>query len=90
MSGGNFESALRNKLDGLAPIRIELADDSARHAGHEGAKGGGGHYRLTVVSSVFAGKSTVARHRLVYDALGDLMHDKIHALSIKSLAPDEV
>jgi len=90
VSGSNFESALRNKLDGLAPIRIELVDDSARHAGHEGAKGGGGHYRLTVVSSVFAGKSTVARHRLIYDALGDLMRDKIHALSIKSLAPDEV
>jgi BolA protein len=60
------------------------------HAGHEGAKSGGGHYRLRIVSPFFTGKSTVARHRLVYDALGDLMRHKIHALSIKSLTPEEV
>lgn len=86
----NFEEELRARLAPLAAQRIELIDDSALHAGHEGAKGGGGHYRLLIVAVAFAGKSTVARHRLVYDALGDLMRGRIHALSIKSLTPDEV
>lgn len=86
----DFASLLRQRLTELSPTRLELIDDSALHAGHEGAKSGGGHYRLLIVSAVFAGKSTVARHRLVYGALGELMRDKIHALSIKSLAPDEV
>lgn len=89
-ASGSFEALLRERLAPLLPIRIELIDDSALHAGHEGAKSGGGHYRLLIVSAAFAGKSTVARHRLVYDALGELMHQKIHALSIKSVAPDEV
>lgn len=86
----SFEQDLRERLAALAPQRVELIDDSAQHAGHEGAKGGGGHYRLLVVSAAFAGKSTIARHRLVYDALGDLMRGRIHALSIKSLTPEEV
>ncbi len=86
----DFEALLRERLAPLAPTRVELIDDSALHAGHEGAKSGGGHYRLLVVSAAFAGKSTVSRHRLVYEALGDLMRQKIHALSIKSLAPEEV
>ena len=85
-----FEEVLRERLAPLAPSMLELIDDSALHAGHEGAKSGGGHYRLRIISSVFTGKSTVARHRLVYDALGDLMRHKIHALSIKSLTPEEV
>ena len=89
-SAGNFEELLRQRLAALAPTRVELIDDSALHAGHEGAKGGGGHYRLLVVSNIFAGKSTVLRHRMVYDALGELMRGRIHALSIKSLTPDEV
>mgnify|MGYP003411382090 CR=1 FL=1 len=89
-AAGDFELLLRERLAQLAPTRIELIDDSALHAGHEGAKSGGGHYRLLVVSAAFAGKSTVARHRLVYDALGELMRRQIHALSIKSLAPEEV
>jgi BolA protein len=89
-AAGAFEALLRERLASLAPARIELIDDSALHAGHEGAKSGGGHYRLLVVSAAFAGKSTVARHRLVYDALGELMRQRIHALSIKSLTPEEV
>ena len=89
-AAGDFEALQRQRLAPLAPTRIELIDDSAQHAGHEGARSGGGHYRLLVVSSAFAGKSTVSRHRLVYDALGELMRQKIHALSIKSLTPDEV
>ena len=86
----DFESVLRQHLADLEPSRLELIDDSARHAGHAGAKNGGGHYRLLVVSAAFVGKSTVARHRMVYSALGELMRGKIHALSIESLAPNEV
>jgi BolA protein len=86
----NFENLLRERLAPLQPTRIELIDDSALHAGHAGAKSGGGHYRLLIVSNAFAGQSTLARHRLVYDALGDLMRQRIHALSIKSSTPEEV
>jgi len=85
-----FENVLRERLAVLAPTHIELIDDSALHAGHSGARSGGGHYRLRIVSSAFAGKSTLARHQLVYCALGDLMRTRIHALSIKSSSPDEV
>ena len=84
-----FETTLRERLEVLQPRRVELIDDSAKHAGHAGARSGGGHYRLLIVSESFCGKSTLARHRLVYDALGELMRSKIHALSIQSLAPDE-
>lgn len=85
----DFESVLRERLSGLNPLRIELIDDSAKHAGHQGARGGGGHYRLLIVSDAFSGKSTLLRHRLVYEALGDLMRSRIHALSIQSSTPDE-
>ncbi|MBK7423691.1 MAG: BolA family transcriptional regulator [Propionivibrio sp.] len=71
------------------PLRLELIDDSALHAGHAGARSGGGHYRLLVVSAEFSGQSTLARHRLIYNALGELMRSKIHALSIQSLTPEE-
>ena len=84
-----FETTLRERLADLNPLRLELIDDSAKHAGHAGAQSGGGHYRVLIVSQSFCGKSTLARHRLVYDALGELMRSKIHALSIQSLAPDE-
>lgn len=88
-SSGDFESILRERLAGLKPQHLELIDDSALHAGHAGARSGGGHYRLLVVSAEFAGQSTLARHRIIYTALGELMHSKIHALSIQSLTPDE-
>ena len=80
---------IRERLVPLAAEKIEIVDDSAKHAGHEGAKGGGGHYRLLVVSTQFAGKPTLARHRMIYDLLGEMMHKEIHALSIKACAPDE-
>ena len=86
----DIEPILRERLSGLKPLRLELIDDSAKHAGHAGARSGGGHYRLLIVSAEFSGKSTLARHRLIYDALDELMRSKIHALSIQSLAPDEV
>ena len=82
---------MRRRLEAaLAPERLELTDDSAAHAGHAGAAPGGNtHWRLTVVSAQFAGKPTVARHRLVYQALGDLMQNPIHALQISARAPGE-
>jgi len=64
---------IRDRLAALNPLSIEIEDDSALHAGHAGAKGGGGHYRMTMVSDAFIGKNTVARHRLIYGALGELM-----------------
>jgi len=74
----------------LAPLHLELVDESARHAGHAGAAPGGNtHWKLTLVSEAFAGKRTLARHRLVYDALGDLMQNPIHALAISARAPGE-
>lgn len=82
-------AAIRAQLAQLQPEAIELIDDSALHAGHAGAAGGGGHFRLKIVSPLFAGRNTLARHRLVYDNLGTLMHGAIHALSIQALTPDE-
>ena len=86
----DLESVLRERLANLTPLRLELVDESAKHAGHEGAKSGGKHYRLLIISTEFSGKSTLLRHRLIYDTLGELMRSKIHALSIQSLAPDEM
>lgn len=71
----------------FAPTGLEVVDDSHRHVGHEGARDGRGHYRVRVVSAVFAGMTPVARHRAVYAALDDLMQTDIHALSIQAL-PD--
>ena len=80
---------IEQKLAALQPSRLQLKDDSALHAGHEGAKGGGGHYSLTIVSPQFSGKNTVARHRLIYAALGPMMQKQIHALAIRAYAPGE-
>ena len=85
----DIETLLRDRLAFLAPLRLEVIDDSAKHAGHAGARSGGGHYQLLIVSEHFAGKSTLQRHRLIYDALGELMRSRIHALSIRSLTPEE-
>ncbi len=75
---------------GLAPVRLEILDESAKHAGHAGAReSGGGHFDVTIVSAQFAGKNLVARHRLVYEALGEVLRKEIHALSIHALTPDE-
>lgn len=81
--------AMRARLAALDPLVVEIEDDSAKHAGHAGARSGGGHFRLAIVSSRFAGCATMARHRLVYDALGPLMKQEIHALSISARTPDE-
>jgi BolA protein len=81
---------MRERLAALRPSVVEIEDESHRHAGHEGAKSGGGHYRLHIVSPDFSGKNTVERHRLVYDALAELMRRDVHALSIRAQAPEEV
>jgi BolA family transcriptional regulator, general stress-responsive regulator len=81
---------IRQKLSVLEPEKIEIVDESARHAGHEGAKSGGGHYLLTIVSRKFSGKSALARHRLIYTALQEMMHKDIHALSVRAYTPEEI
>ena len=74
---------------GLAPLECRIEDESALHAGHAGAASGGGHYRLRLVSSRFEGQPRIARHRLVYDALHEMMQQDIHALAITALTPTE-
>jgi BolA protein len=81
---------IEEKLAVLEPESLEIFDESGKHVGHEGARGGGGHYMLTIVSRQFSGKPAQARHRLVYQALGTLMKKEIHALAIKAYAPDEI
>lgn len=81
---------IRQKIsEGLSPLRCEVEDESALHAGHAGAASGGGHYRLQLVSPKFEGLGRLARHRLVYDCLGDMMHKEIHALAIVAMTPSE-
>ena len=82
-------SEMRDRLAVLAPLELAIEDESALHVGHAGAASGGGHYRMTLVSAAFAGQPRVARHRLVYDALADLMQREIHALAMTLRAPDE-
>lgn len=73
----------------LAPEYLELTDESGAHVGHAGAESGAGHYRVVVVSARFAGADPIARHRLVYEAVGDLIPDAVHALAIVAYTPDE-
>jgi len=82
-------TSMRERLATLEPLSMDIADDSAQHAGHEGARAGGGHYRLMMISAHFSGKGTLERHRLIYDALGPMMRAEIHALSIQALTPEE-
>lgn len=79
---------MKEKLALLQPLQLEIADDGHHHIGHAGAESGG-HFSLLIRSDQFAGKNLVQRHRMVYDALGDLMQTQIHALSIRALTPNE-
>ena len=88
MSGARYDMIRERLNTALAPLRLELRDDSHRHAGHAGAKNGG-HYSLRIVSKKFEGLRTLARHQLVYGSLGELMTTDIHALSITALTPAE-
>ncbi|MCM0043789.1 MAG: BolA family transcriptional regulator [Burkholderiaceae bacterium] len=86
----NRPQRIRQLLDaGLAPLECVVDDESHLHAGHAGAASGGGHYRLRLVSARFEGLNKVARHRLVYDCLGEMMQKEIHALAMTLLTPDE-
>jgi len=82
---------IRRRLAALEPVSLELVDESAQHAGHAGARPGGGtHWRLRIVSSRFTGQPVIARHRMVYHALGELMPDPVHALAITARSPEEL
>jgi len=83
-------SEMKRRLAVLEPEHIEIVDESALHAGHAGARSGGGHYQLTLIAAAFTGQDSMARHRAIYQALGDLMSTRIHALSITALAPGEL
>ena len=81
-----IEATLREAFD---PEHLELRDESHHHDGHPGAAGGGGHYRVTIVSGCFGGRPLIARHRMVYDALGGAMKSDIHALVVRAFTPGE-
>jgi len=83
---GRIEAILRRRF---APLRLEIGDDSARHSGHAGAAAGGGHFQVTIVSAAFEGKPLLDRHRMVNDALGEMIGREIHALGLRTLAPGE-
>ncbi|MGA7750582.1 MAG: BolA family protein [Gallionella sp.] len=84
------ETKMRARLAALDPVHLEIIDESHKHAGHAGARDGGGHYVIRIVSAQFAGKNTVTRHRMIYCAIGELMKREIHALTIQALAPNEI
>ena len=86
----NVAAKIRAQLAALEPVSLDLIDESAQHAGHAGAAPGGQtHWRLSIVSPRFAGQPTLARHRMVYQALGGLMQHPIHALAITARSPEE-
>lgn len=90
LSADGRVAAIRARLEAaFHPQALEIGDDSHEHAGHAGAKDGRGHFSVGIVSSAFAGKPPLARHRAVYAALGELMTTDIHALQIKALTPEE-
>ena len=75
--------------EAFSPTKLLIKDQSHLHAGHAGAVDGLGHYEINIVAEAFVGKRPLARHRLIYDALGSLMQTDIHGLRIKAFAPDE-
>ena len=83
-------ASIEQRLAGLEPDLLEIYDESAEHAGHAGAKDGGGHYQVLIVSRRFRGQSRVTRHRMVYEALGAMMQQQIHAVAITALTPEEL
>ena len=81
-----IKDVLRDKLEAQ---HVEVVDQSSLHEGHPGSQGGGGHFQVLVVSDRFYGLTRIAAQRVVYEALGDLMRDDIHALSMRTLTPEE-
>lgn len=74
----------------LQPELLEIEDESRLHAGHAGARDGRGHFRVMIVSPAFQGLSRIDRHRLVFDAVGELMETDIHALAVQAFSPNEL
>ena len=89
MTAERVEMIRERLTNNLHPTELDIVDESARHAGHAGAASGGGHFIVNISASVFKDKTLIQRHRLVYDAVDDIMHSEIHALSIQAKAPDE-
>ena len=87
-NGGRLE-LIRAALQTLAPSVLHVIDESHKHAGHEGARDGRGHFSVEIISEAFRGLAPLARHRLVYEALGSMMQIDIHALSIRARTPGE-
>jgi BolA protein len=88
MNRATREERLRERLLAeFSPLQLRIEDESHLHAGHAGAAGGQSHFRIRIVSEAFRGISAVARHRLVYAALADLLKSDIHALAIEALPP---
>jgi len=86
----NVAAEIRARLAALQPTSLEVEDESEKHHGHAGwREGGQTHWKLSIVSPRFSGQPTVARHRMVYQALGNLMQQPIHALAITARAPEE-
>jgi BolA protein len=81
-----IEAILRARF---RPARLEIRDDSAAHAGHAGAASGGGHYDILIVAAEFEGQPLLDRHRLVHEALRDLIGREIHAIALRTRAPSE-
>ena len=87
---GPVATEMRRRLDVLKPTRVELVDDSEKHRGHGGYNPAGeSHFTLLIESPKFAGISRVERQRMVHSALGDLLHERVHALSIRARVPGE-
>jgi len=90
MTDNDRVEMIRARLNNiLAPQTLEIEDESALHAGHPGARSGKGHFRVHIITDEFNGQNLLARHRRVYEALGDLMQTDIHALSISAHAPGD-
>jgi BolA protein len=89
MTEQRVETIERALNKAFTPTHLQVKDQSHLHAGHAGAKEGKGHFELTIVSDGFTGLNRIARHRLVYDALGTLMGSDIHALQIHAYSPSE-
>ena len=90
MRPGQRLAAIEERLlKALAPLSVQVVDESHQHIGHAGARDGRGHFRVRVVADAFTGLPVLARHRAVYAAMGELMETDIHALTIEALAPGE-
>ena len=89
-SEADVPAQIRERLARLDPVMVELYDESGEHIGHAGARDGGGHYRVLVVSNRFRGLPPLSRHRLVYQAVADMMQRHIHALAITAYTPEEM